>query len=155
MSPTPTPPNPQNLTNETENNLREDVIVDGEEPDEEHFDANGGDYQMLHQTPQEQHQDDDDDDDDDSEDDDSESYDPDLDFEQLAFTRAFIQQSKDSSKENLDNKGQQTAECNANLFEVDFFERKIELECEEIVLDENKTKEITKIMSNFKYIYII
>ena len=83
-------------------------------------------------------------------DDDSESYDPDLDFEQLAVTRAFIQQSEHSKKENSEKPGQQTVESNANLFEIDFFERKIKLECEEIVLDENKTKEITKIMSNFK-----
>ena len=152
MSPTPTPPNPQNLVDKNENNLSENVINE-EELGDENLNANGGDYQMLHQTYQEHHHDDEDDDDDDeeySEDDDSESYDPDLDFEQLAVTRAFIQQSERSKKENSEKPGQQTVESNANLFEIDFFERKIKLECEEIVLDENKTKEITKIMSNFK-----
>jgi len=153
MSPTPTPPNPQNLVDKNENNLTDNVI-NGEELGEENLNlnANGGDYQMLHQTQQENHHEDDDDDDDEeySEDDDSESYDPDLDFEQLAVTRAFIQQSEHSKKENSEKPGQQTVESNANLFEIDFFERKIKLECEEIVMDENKTKEITTIMSNFK-----
>jgi len=154
MSPTPTPPNPQNLVDKNENNLSENVI-NGEELGDENLNlnANGGDYQMLHQTHQEHHHDDEDDDDDDeeySEDDDSELNDPDLDFEQLAVTRAFIQQPEHSKNKNLENLSQQTVESNANLFEIDFFERKIKLECEEIVLDENKTKEITKIMSNFK-----
>jgi hypothetical protein len=65
--------------------------------------------------------------------------DPDLDFEFLACSRVSMK------KENTNN----LFESNTHLFEKDFFEKKKESECEEIFLDETKSKTINSLMSNF------
>lgn len=146
----PIPPNPQNLANNNENNdLNENILVE----EDQQQNTSNGDYQMLNQIPaannQESQNESDDNEDDDDEDDDSDTeFDPDLDFEQLATTRAYIQQQQSLNKKSTSN--QPIIETNNNLFDIDFFERKIKLECEEIVLDENKSKKITEIMANFK-----
>lgn len=146
----PIPPNPQNSANNNENNvenndLNENILVE----EDQQQNTSNGDYQMLNQVPANNQELQSDDDEDDDEDDDSDTeFDPDLDFEQLATTRAYIQQQQSLNKKSTSN--QPIIETNNNLFDIDFFERKIKLECEEIVLDENKSKKITEIMANFK-----
>ncbi len=148
----PIPPNPQNSANNNENNvenndLNENILVE----EDQQQNTSNGDYQMLNQVPannQELQNESDDDEDDDEDDDSDTEFDPDLDFEQLATTRAYIQQQQSLNKKATSN--QPIIETNSNLFDIDFFERKIKLECEEIVLDENKSKKITEIMANFK-----
>lgn len=148
----PIPPNPQNSANNNENNvenndLNENILVE----EDQQQNTSNGDYQMLNQVPannQELQNESDDDEDDDEDDDSDTEFDPDLDFEQLATTRAYIQQQQSLNKKSTSN--QPIIETNNNLFDIDFFERKIKLECEEIVLDENKSKKITEIMANFK-----
>ena len=150
----PIPPNPQNLSNNNHNNvgnndLTENEFVLGEE--EGQLNTSNGDYQMLNQVPSNLEQNENDDDDDEDDDDDSDAdFDPDLDFEQLATTRAYIQQQQSLNKKSSAATNQPIIETNNNLFDIDFFERKIKLECEEIVLDEKKSKKITEIMANFK-----
>ena len=58
----------------------------------------------------------------------------------LASSRVFT--SNERTNTNYDR--------NQHLFESDIFERKNILECEEIHLDETKSKEINNLMSNFK-----
>lgn len=145
MSPAPTPPNPVS---------NGDSKVTNEELDTQETpttDTVNADYQILTQQNENNPNNDEDSeesDDDDDDDDDEDEIDPDLDFEQLATTRAYIHEQQQQEKGS--HKPRNQIEPNHNLFEVDFFERKVKLECEDIVLDENKTKKITEIMSNFK-----
>lgn len=86
---------------------------------------------------------DEDEDDDDEDDDDSEpEIDPDLHFEWLASSRA-------SQKPNERNSSNDAMNNHTYVFETDVFERKTQLECEEIELDEGKAKTINNLMSNF------
>lgn len=137
MSPIPKP-SQSNPVNGESSVASEEVIINEEVGDEIN-----NEYQMLTQQNENQPIDDEDSEESDDDDDDEVEIDPDLDFEQLAITRAYIQQQGSTKLTN-------SIELNHNLFEVDFFERKVKLECEDIVLDENKTKKITEIMSNFK-----
>lgn len=153
MSPTPNPPNPadKDENNVVNNDLNEPHIIE-EQPEEGVEDGyNGNYYQILMQgrsvsNTNEGQNDDTEESSDDEDDDEENELDPDLDFEQLAATRAFIQ----STASNNPTPANQVIETNHNLFEMDYFERKVKLECEEIDIDDNKSKKITDIMSNFK-----
>lgn len=153
MSPTPNPPNPadKDENNVVNNDLNEPHIIE-EQPEEGVEDGyNGNYYQILMQgrsvsNTNEGQNDDTEESSDDEDDDEENELDPDLDFEQLAAARAFIQSTASSNP----TPANQVIETNHNLFEMDYFERKVKLECEEIDIDDNKSKTITDIMSNFK-----
>ena len=137
-------PNTNEIKNPNENQVDQNWESDFEITEEgnEVEDLNG-EYSALNQNPGNGNDDCDDDDDEDDDDDDFEIHqDVELDFELLASTRAFINEQKSAPTQNIPD--------NFNYFEIDFFERKNTLEPEEIVLDENKSKKISDLMSNFQ-----
>ena len=94
--------------------------------------------------PNDEDDDDEDDDDDDDEFSSGDEIDPDAHFEMFASSRVFEANNKPKTN--------QKPECYNNnyLFEQDVFERRNQLESEDIVLDEAKSKTINNLMSNFK-----
>ena len=156
MSPIPPNKGPDEPSQPVANENQQ--IINDEAENEE---AEDSEYQLLSQNPGatgagengqhrvESHDDDDEDDEDDedSDDDDDEPFqiDPETGFELLASSRANIPPSNTATTNN-----DQTKFDNSNLFEVDVFQQRNQLECEDIVLDESKSQEINKIMSNFQ-----
>jgi hypothetical protein len=146
MSPKPTPPDNSQLNKQNDSiNSTNVELIEGEEVEivtnqlvTENGDTNYDAYDLL---PHEQATNDSNDEGSDSDSDsDEDDIDPDLEFEHLASYRA-TKPVKTSSESLLPT---------LNLLETDVFKNRQSLECEDISIDDNKSREITNLMSDFK-----
>lgn len=150
----PVPPQKDNISKSPQDDLVNNSNIPNAEANNEESEfeiienTNNEDiYEPVPQDSQAGQNDEDEDEDDDSDDSDQESVeiDPDFDFELLASSRV----SANSQPTNT-TRTNTISYDNSHLFEVDIFERKGTLECEDIHLDESKTTKINSLMSSFK-----